>query len=108
MRTCISGDTAAGSTAGSTTARRRRRAASCPAVPRAGGGEDGGVAARRASLQCDSLRGDAAREMRAAGMGACVAVQARQTLEETRWVLDDGAEDGFTPAVVGWAAMCAG
>ena len=53
-------------------------------------------------LQRDFLPGDAAREMRAAGVDACVAVQVRQSLEETRWLLELADAHPFIAGVVGW------
>ena len=41
-----------------------------------------------ASLRRDFLPADLRREMGLVRMDACVAVQARQTLEETRWLLE--------------------
>ncbi|HEV3138990.1 MAG TPA: hypothetical protein VGY57_00670, partial [Vicinamibacterales bacterium] len=40
-----------------------------------------------AALRRDFLPAESAREMAGAGFDGCVAVQARQTLEETRWLL---------------------
>lgn len=57
------------------------------------------------ALRRDFLPADAAREMRAAGMDACVAVQARQTLEETRWLLELAGEHQFIAGVVGWVDL---
>src|SRR6476661_5927446 len=58
-----------------------------------------------ASLQRDFLPGDAAYEMRAAGIDACVAVQARQTLEETRCLLALADAHPFIAGVVGWVDL---
>jgi len=55
-----------------------------------------------AVLRRDFLPCDARREMDAAGITGCVAVQARQTLAETRWLLDLAAEHPFIRGVVGW------
>lgn len=41
----------------------------------------------------------------AAGFDACVAVQARQTVEETRWLLELAVEYPFIAGVVGWADL---
>jgi len=38
----------------------------------------------------------------AAGIDGCVAVQARQSLEETRWLLELAAREPFVAGVVGW------
>ena len=55
-----------------------------------------------AALRRDFLPSDARRDMNLAGIDACVAVQARQTLAETRWLLDVAAENAFVAGVVGW------
>jgi L-fuconolactonase len=55
-----------------------------------------------ASLRRDCLPGEAQREMTAAGVGAGVAVQARQTLDETRWLLALAASHPAIAGVVGW------
>ena len=36
----------------------------------------------------------------------CVAVQARQSLEETRWLLELAEQNDFVRGVVGWADLC--
>ena len=48
---------------------------------------------------------DAKREMDAAGVDACVAVQARQTVEETRWLLALADAHPFIVGVVGWVDL---
>lgn len=55
-----------------------------------------------APLRRDFLPGDARREMEAAGVSGCVAVQATQTLQETRWLLQLANEHAFIRGVVGW------
>ena len=55
-----------------------------------------------AAIRRDFLPADARREMDAAGVDACVAVQARQTIAETRWLLELAADHPFITAVVGW------
>ena len=55
-----------------------------------------------ARIRRDFLPADAHREMQAAGVTACIAVQARQTIEETRWLLDLAAAHPFITGVVGW------
>ena len=55
-----------------------------------------------AGLRRDFLPSDAEREMRRGGFDACVAVQARQTLEETRWLLSLAESYPFIAGVVGW------
>jgi L-fuconolactonase len=58
-----------------------------------------------ALLQRNFLPEDAAREMRAAAMDACVAVQARQTLEETHWLLALADAHPLVAGVVGWVDL---
>jgi L-fuconolactonase len=57
------------------------------------------------ALRRDFLPGDLEPLLRAAGFDACVAVQARQTLEETRWLLDLAIENPFIAGVVGWVDL---
>jgi L-fuconolactonase len=54
------------------------------------------------AIRRDCLPGEAQREMAAAGFDACVAVQARQTLEETRWLLALADAYPWIAGVVGW------
>jgi len=61
-----------------------------------------------ATLRRDFLPPDSAREMSAAGWNACVAVQARQTLEETRWLLSLADRSPAIAGVVGWVDLQAG
>jgi L-fuconolactonase len=61
-----------------------------------------------AVLRRDFLPPDAAREMTAAGFDACVAVQARQTPEETPWLLALADAHPFIAGVVGWVDLQAG
>ncbi len=60
------------------------------------------------AIRRDCLPDEALREMAAAGFDACVAVQARQTVEETRWLL--ALADAHPPiaGVVGWIDLRAG
>lgn len=64
--------------------------------------EYGWIDDRMASLRRDWLPPDAQREMASAGFEACVAVQARQTLEETHWLLALADTHPFIAGVVGW------
>jgi L-fuconolactonase len=56
-------------------------------------------------LKRDFMPLDAKREMDAAGFDACVAVQARQTLDETRWLLSLADVHPFIVGVVGWVDL---
>ena len=55
-----------------------------------------------AGLRRDCLPDEALREMAGAGVDACVAVQARQTLDETRWLLALADAHPAIVGVVGW------
>jgi L-fuconolactonase len=58
-----------------------------------------------AALRRDFLPPDAERNMTAACVDASVAVQARQTLEETRWLLELADRHRFIAGVVGWVDL---
>jgi len=59
-----------------------------------------------ASLRRDFLSADLQPELESNGFHGCVAVQARQSLEETRWLLDLAASAPFILGVVGWVDLC--
>jgi len=67
--------------------------------------EYGWIDGTMAALQRDYLPIEAAREMAGAGFDACVAVQARQTLDETRWLLSLADAHPFIAGVVGWVDL---
>src|SRR5688572_19644655 len=54
------------------------------------------------ALRRDFLPTDLRPEMVGAGVDACVAVQARQTLVETRWLLELADAYPFIAGVIGW------
>lgn len=56
-------------------------------------------------LRSDFLVPEMERVMRASGIEGTVAVQARQTIEETEWLLDLAARHSFILGVVGWAPL---
>ncbi len=56
-------------------------------------------------LQHDFLLPQLEATMRAAGVGGTVAVQARQTLQETRWLLELATKGSLIRGVVGWAPL---
>ncbi|WP_035352179.1 amidohydrolase family protein [Edaphobacter aggregans] len=58
-------------------------------------------------LRRDFLSEDLRAEMRAVGVDGAVAVQARQTVEETRWLLDLAERCEAIRGVVGWAPIAA-
>lgn len=53
-------------------------------------------------LKRDYLPGDLEGELKAAGFDGTVVVQARQNLEETRWLLELADSHSFIKGVVGW------
>jgi L-fuconolactonase len=58
-----------------------------------------------AALRRDFLPEDLLAEMQAAGVDRSIAVQARQTVEETAWLLELAAHHKFIAGVVGWAPL---
>src|SRR5450631_395860 len=56
-------------------------------------------------LRRDFLLKDIETVMLAAGVDAVVTVQARQTMEETQWLLELGEACSFVRGVVGWAPI---
>ncbi len=58
-----------------------------------------------ASLRRDFLPDDLKEELLSNGFQGCVAVQARQTLEETRWLLEQAERYPFILGVVGWVDL---
>jgi len=61
-----------------------------------------------ATLRRDFLPAESARELSAAGCDACIAVQVRQSLEETRWLLALADVHPSIAGVVGWVDLQAG
>ena len=63
-----------------------------------------------AALRRDFLPADLKPLLAANGFDGCIAVQARQSLEETRWLLELAEEDDFgkqfVKGVVGWVDLC--
>jgi L-fuconolactonase len=57
------------------------------------------------ALKRDFLPDESAREMARVGFDACVAVQARQTLDETRWLLSLADHHPSIAGVVGWVDL---
>jgi L-fuconolactonase len=60
---------------------------------------------RMTPLRRDFLPPDARREMNAIGVSACIAVQVRQTLEETAWLLGLADEFPYIAGVIGWVDL---
>lgn len=59
----------------------------------------------KSRLQRDFLPQHLAAEIKVAGVDGVVSVQARQTLDETRWLLDFAERNEFIRGVVGWAPL---
>jgi len=57
------------------------------------------------ALRHDFLPAGLHREMAAAGIAGTVAIQARQTVEETRWLLEQAGKNDFIKGVVGWVPL---
>ncbi len=57
------------------------------------------------ALRRDFLPADLEKELKAMGIAGAVTVQARQTLEETDWLLSLAEASSFLRAVVGWAPI---
>lgn len=58
------------------------------------------------ALKCHRLPLDLKPLLDAAGFSGCIAVQARQTLEETQFLLDLAHQHDFLRGVVGWVDLC--
>lgn len=67
--------------------------------------EYGWIGDEMPALRRDFLPLDLSSEMVRAGVQSTIAVQARQTLEETRWLLSVAHEHEFIAGVVGWAPI---
>src|SRR5437879_10517285 len=67
--------------------------------------EDGWIDDSMAALRRDFLPADLNPELERGGFQGCVAVQARQTLEETRWLLELAEQAPFIVGVVGWVGL---
>jgi L-fuconolactonase len=67
--------------------------------------EYGWIGADQRVLRRDFLPGDFEPELAAAGITGTIAVQARQSIEETRWLLELADLHDFIHGVVGWAPL---
>lgn len=68
--------------------------------------EYGWMGAGMERLQRDHLPEDLRPLLTATAFDGTIAVQARQTMEETRWLLDLAAANPFIKGVVGWVDLC--
>ena len=67
--------------------------------------EYGWIGEGQAVLKRDFLPADLKKEVDAAHVDGVVSVQARQTFEETRWLLELANKNDFIRGVVGWAPL---
>jgi L-fuconolactonase len=67
----------------------------------------GWISERMAVLKRDFLPGDLEPLLAPEGISGCVAVQAAQSLDETRFLLELAERHAFIRAVVGWVDLCA-
>ena len=58
-----------------------------------------------AAIRRDFLPGDLEREMAAAGVSQVISVEARESLQETEWLLEMAAAHPWIAGVVGWAPL---
>lgn len=58
------------------------------------------------TLKKDHLPGDLLPLLKASGIGGTIAVQARQLVEETDWLLELADRHSFMRGVVGWVDLC--
>jgi L-fuconolactonase len=68
--------------------------------------EYGWINERMGILKKDYLPGNLQPEIQKAGFDGTIAVQARQSLEETRWLLKLAGLNNFIKGVVGWVDLC--
>jgi L-fuconolactonase len=68
--------------------------------------EYGWIGPRMAALRRDFLPGDLRPLQEALGIEGTVAVQARQTMDETRWLLELARQHSEIRGVVGWVDLC--
>jgi len=67
--------------------------------------EYGWIAPDQQVLRRDFLPADLEKEMAAAGIGGSVSIQARSSLEETRWLLELAGQHAFILGVAGWVSL---
>jgi L-fuconolactonase len=58
------------------------------------------------AIRRDFLPDDLREAMSMAGVDGAVSVQARETLDETRWLLELAAQNDFINGIVGWVPLC--
>lgn len=68
--------------------------------------EYGWISEDLAILKRDFMPADLEPILQQNGIDGCIAVQARQSLEETRWLLELADQHSFIKGVVGWVDLC--
>lgn len=67
--------------------------------------EYGWIDEAKSAIRRDFLPADLERQIAAAGIHGAISVQARQDLDETRWLLELAGRHDFLKGVVGWAPL---
>ncbi len=65
------------------------------------------ISDRMSVLRADFLPADLDKEIKNVAIDGVVSVQARQTLQETEWLLDLAEKHDFIKGVVGWVPLAA-
>src|SRR6185312_15926837 len=68
-------------------------------------GEYGWISDAMGVLRRDYMPADLQREIAGVGIDGVVSVQARQSTQETAWLLDLAESNGFIKGVVGWVPL---
>lgn len=68
--------------------------------------EYGWISEQHAAIKRDFLPSDLDPLLETNGIDACIAVQARQSIEETRWLLEIADSNLKVKGVVGWLPLC--
>src|SRR5512133_3236774 len=68
--------------------------------------EYGWIDEKQGILKQDYLPEDLYKKLHKAGFDGSIAVQARQSIEETRWLLKLAKSNEFIRGVVGWVDLC--
>ena len=67
--------------------------------------EYGWISPEMSTIRRDFFPAHLAAEIKQAGIDGVVSVQARQTIEETKFLLDFAAKNAFIKGVVGWVPL---
>ena len=64
------------------------------------------IGAEHLVIKRDFFPGDLKPILKASNIVGCIAVQARQTLKETNWLIELAEQNAFIKGVVGWLPLC--